>query len=100
MGKREESRGQTDPNLGTLLKMDESKTGEAPKSFWRQKWGNIILKNIFLNTGLENREDIEKKLNKMIQGMLATSSIGSTSIGSSKKQKNSKNNLFLLHWLH
>ena len=40
---------------------------------------------------------LKKKLNKMIQGMLATSSIGSTFIGSKKKQKNSKNNLFLLH---
>ena len=36
--------------------MNESKTGEASKSFWRQKnGGKIILKNIFLNTGLEKQ---------------------------------------------
>lgn len=47
MGKREESQGQTDPNIGILLKMNASKIGKASKS---------ILKNIFLNTGLEKQK--------------------------------------------
>lgn len=82
MGKREESQRQTDPNFGILLKMNKSKTGEASKSFWRQKWREGNFKEYISKYRFRKAEKLlKKKLNKMIQGMLATSSIGSTSIG-------------------